>query len=81
MKVKLIYFKDSGEYYTDVYYISTRDLEHGHLVVCQEVTIFQSLGIMPGLSSGVWEGYVLVQPVDSVPTLLDFTKKHENINL
>jgi len=46
-------------------------------MVYAEVRQFQKLGILPGISSGKWEGYILVQPVEGVPALLDFS--HEII--
>lgn len=68
MKVKLTYFKNSGKYYSDGEYNTS--LENGYEIY-GEVRSFQDIGILPGLSTGKWEGYILVAG-DVVPALLDY---------
>ncbi len=71
MEVRLTYFKGSGKYYCDGVYKSTHTFDTSWLIYA-EVRTFQQSGILPGLSSGKWDGYILVQPLDGVPALLDF---------
>ena len=74
MKVKLTYFKKSGKYYTEAEYDSEYKTREDWLVF-QEVSLFQRDRKLPGLSSGTWNGYVLVSPLYGVPALLDFTSE------
>lgn len=73
--VKLTYFKSSGKYYTHGNYESDIELEYGFNIY-KEVRAFNNNGILPGLSSGVWHGYILVNPVDGVPALIDLCENN-----
>ncbi len=65
MKVNITYFKNSGKYYDDGEYESSFSFGESWKIY-DEVRAFQSSGILPGLSSGKWEGYILVNPEDGV---------------
>ena len=73
MKVLIRYFKESGKYYCDGYYETNIEYLHDWLVFA-EVRRFNELENLPGLSSGRWDGYALVQTNDGVPAILDFSK-------
>lgn len=71
-KVKLTYFKSSGKYYTEGVYNSDQEFNFD---IYPEVRAWAvgslTLGHLPGLSSRTWQGYILVEPLDGVPALID----------
>ena len=66
-KVHLTYFKGSGKYYCEGEYESEHQLD---FYIYSQVRDFNILQKLPGLSTGRWEGYILVVPEDGVPALL-----------
>jgi len=67
---KLTYFKASGKYYSD----HTRVYEIGPTCEDAFVKELHECKKLPGLGSGGWGGYVLIQALpDGVPRLVDLT--------
>ena len=71
-KVNLTYFKPSGKYYTSGAYNSEFTLG---IYIYKEIEFWSNkvdLGPLPGLSSQYWDGYILVEPEDGVPAIVNF---------
>lgn len=72
-KIHLTYFKPSGKYYSEGDYTS----EHLHeWMIYDEVLKMEKY---PGLVGG-WEGFILVQPEDGAPAIVQIlvdTNAHE----
>ena len=75
-KIKLTYFKDSGKYYSDGEYESEHEFDFN---IYKEVMEWANGSLtfehLPGLSSRVWWGYILVQSDDGVPAIIDVTEE------
>lgn len=71
-KVMLTYFKPSGKYYTDGDYTTDLKFEWD---IFSEVRNFKT-GEFPGMSDNcLWSGYILVQPENGFPALIDLTER------
>lgn len=68
--VKLTYFKESGKYYSSAEYGSELELDYE---IYEEVRkmVLGYRGGLPGLSTTTWKYYILVEPENGVPALLD----------
>lgn len=62
-KIKLTYFKRTGKYYTEGSYNSKKEND---FEVYSEVRHMNEKGWLPELSSGRWDGYIVVEPFDGV---------------
>ena len=69
-KVKLTYFKSRGKYYDHSEYETDRE---NPWEIYHEVRNWWSFHNyeMPGRTSQHWDGYILVEPEDGVPALID----------
>lgn len=74
--VELIYFKETGKYYTSGSFSFVGSPSHGEIV--HQVRYWKARfdTDLPGLNCPVWEGYILVTPQREdlkIPHLLDLT--------
>lgn len=69
--VKLTYFKKHGKYYTDETYISEYNFDYDIYTEIRLWHVVEDGNNLPGLSTNSWDGYILVQPEDGVPALID----------
>ena len=69
-QVELVYYKDSGKYYTQDIYFSDWTFDFD---IFSEVRLKAKNKWLPGLESGSWTGYILVKPLDGVTALIDLT--------
>lgn len=71
-KVPITYFKPSGKYYTDDF-VTLEESDNYHLYdFVQNLNNSRSL---PGLQSGTWEGYILIEDKNEVPHLIQVARK------
>lgn len=69
-KVTLVYFKESGKYYSEGEYLTDKKFD---FEIYREVRFWSENKIetLPNLSSNRWNGFILVQPQDGVMGLID----------
>lgn len=66
MKIKLTYFKASGKYYCDGEYETSQEYP---FQIYEEVKSWNN-GKLPGLSTGKWEGHILISGEFIPPALI-----------
>ena len=66
--VRLTYFAENGEYYCEGSYSTmyTRDAQ-----IYLEVRAKRKLGFLPDLDSGFWDGFILVNPENGSPHIIE----------
>ncbi len=69
-RVKLIYFKESGKYYTEATYCSDFGILKSYEIY-NEVRFMNITGTLPGLQSGRWDYTILVSIENGVPAVIN----------
>lgn len=74
-KVKLTYFKSSGKFYDRAEYETDKEYPWEIYQEIRNWFQFHYFSSLPGRTSQHWDGYILVEPENEVPALVDMCER------